>query len=126
MDINSKIGKWIRYPDESQLFEATFFVYFHDQNTLDFLVNVGPDFPLSEAYSIKISLTEFKAFIEGLYNGRNLHAIEEKSFFKRKFQVEGKYAFTEIIYLWKIPISYSMLTITPQAVSSLYKDFCKT
>lgn len=62
MEINSKIGKWIRYPDTSQLFEATISVYFYDQNTLNFLVNVSPDFPSSEMYGIKISLSEFKAF----------------------------------------------------------------
>jgi len=126
MVINSNIGKWIRYPEKRQLFEATIFVYFHDQNTLNFLVNVSPDFPLSEAYGIKTSLTEFKAFIEGLYNGRNLNAIQEQGFFKRKFQVKGKYAFSEVTYLWKIPISYTMFTVTPQAVSSLYRDFCQT
>lgn len=125
MEFNSYIGKWTRYPDKRQSFEASIFVYFHNENTLDFIVNVNPNFPSSNAYAITISFSEFKDFILGLYNGKLLSCVNKSGFFSRKFQVKGKYAFSEVSYIWKLPVSYTMFTITPQAVNNLYQDFCQ-
>ncbi|QTH64357.1 hypothetical protein J1N51_02400 [Psychrosphaera ytuae] len=63
MDSNPNIGKWKRYPEKQELFEATFFVYFKSYQEIEVQVNLSPNSFLGTAYSISVRLDEFKKFV---------------------------------------------------------------
>ena len=126
MDSNPNIGKWKRYPEKRELFEATCFVYFKSYQEIEVQVNLSPNSPLGTAYSVPVRLDEFKKFVYALKTGFQLQSISSNGFLSRTFKVKGRFTISETVYLWKIPVGYQLFTVSYQTANSLFNDFCKT
>ena len=125
MDLDPLIGSWKRYPEKRELFEATFFIYFESGTELLFQVNANPSSFVGTLYSISVTRKQLCEFISAMYTGRNHASIEGNGFFKRKYKVQGKYALSETVYLWKIPVGYQSFTVSVNTAKRLFKDFCE-
>jgi hypothetical protein len=107
-------------------FEATFYVKVENDETVILLINIVPQFPLSNLYSFKATLSDFRSFIESLYLGkRGAYLLQQGMLVKRMLKVSGKYAFNSSSKIGKLPVGFSSLTMTPGTCRSLYEEYCE-
>ena len=125
LNVEEEIGNWYCYPKESTLFDIKIYVFIETKDTVLVSFNATPESLTWDSYCIPITLTELQSFITALNTVNKSHTIKKSGMFSRTIRVDSSYKYTmyEKVSLWKVPISFKMITVSVEAISELMQDF---
>ena len=125
LNIEDEIGNWYCYPKEGSLFDIKIYIFIESKDTFFISFNVSPESLTWDSYCIPLTLFELKSFIGALKSVNKSYQIKRSGFQSRVITVDSAYKYTiyEKVYLWKIPISFKMMTIDVDSFGELMQDF---